>query len=128
MSVNITGIDHQVWTAYGAIDTYFGSNDIVETCQSIKTRAGHPDPVAGGQLTGKKIYFLRRHYYFELFEIRINQVRREWQAIADKVETAVDQYVNLISLSIEESYDFEDLLRLLSIHSHLLLHLFLSSL
>ncbi|KAE9375793.1 hypothetical protein N431DRAFT_454401 [Stipitochalara longipes BDJ] len=91
ISVTVTGIDHRVWTAYGLFDTYHGCNDNVETYLESKTRSGEPDPLAAGQLTTYNFISTPRHYYFKVFEIRINQVRKEWRAIVDKVEEDVEK-------------------------------------
>jgi hypothetical protein len=93
ISVTVTGIDHQVWTAYGAFDTYYGSNDSVQAYHETIARTGRPDPLAAGQLTANNLIWTPREYYFRIFEIRISQVGKEWRAISDKVQEDVEQYV-----------------------------------
>jgi hypothetical protein len=93
ISVTVTGIDHQVWTAYGSFDTYYGSNDSVEDYRQTKGHTGRPDPLTAGQLNAYNLIWTPREYFFKVFETRITQVTREWRAIADKVEDDVKQYV-----------------------------------
>jgi hypothetical protein len=95
ISVAVTGINHRIWTAYGAFDTYHGSNDAAEAYQKQRSRTDwiHPDPLMAGQLTAHKLVLTPRDYYFKVFEIRIQQVLREWRAIIDKVEEDIEQYV-----------------------------------
>jgi hypothetical protein len=91
VSVTVTGIDHQVWTAYGSFDTYYGSSDSVQAYHATNALTGRPDPLAAGQLTAHNLIWTPREYYFKVFEIRIQQVGREWRAILDQVEEDVDQ-------------------------------------
>jgi hypothetical protein len=94
ISVTVTGIDHRVWTAFGSFDNYYGSNDSVEAYQvyrQTKGQTGRADPLTAGQLNAYNLIWTPREYYFKVFETRINQVRREWRAIADKVEEDVKQ-------------------------------------
>jgi len=91
VSVTVTGIDHRVWTAYGSFDTYYGSSDSVQAYRATNALTGRPDPLAAGQLTAHNLIWDPREYYFKVFEIRIQQVGREWRAILDQMEEDVDQ-------------------------------------
>jgi hypothetical protein len=93
ISVTVTGINHRVWTAYGLFDTYHSSRDRVETYLQTKTPTGVPDPLTAGQLNAHNLIWKPREYFFKVFEIRINQVRREWRVILDKMVEDVEQYV-----------------------------------
>jgi hypothetical protein len=93
ISVTVTGINHRVWTAYGLFDTYHCSKDKVETYFQMKTPTDVPDPLTAGQHNAHNLMWTPREYFFKVFEIRINQVRREWRAILDVVEGDVEQYV-----------------------------------
>ena len=94
ISVTVTGIDHSIWTAYGSFETYYGTNDTVEAYRQTKSQTGRPDPLRAGQLNDYKFKGKPREYFFKVFEIRINQVRREWWAIADKVKDDIEKYVS----------------------------------
>lgn len=94
ISVAVTGIDDSVWVAYGFVDTYFGSEESVDRYDQWKgRRLGRPDPLAAGQIDANSPIWTPREYFIRVFEIRINQVRREWYFIIDVVENEVKQYV-----------------------------------
>jgi hypothetical protein len=93
ISVAVTGIDHWVWTAYGFIDTYFGSKESVNAYHQLKARTGRPDPLAAGQLPVDFLIWTPREYFFKVFEIRIKEVRSQWNIIIDTVGGAVKKYV-----------------------------------
>jgi hypothetical protein len=92
-SVAVTGIDHWVWTAYGFVDTYFGSKDSVDGYDQLEGPMGRVDPLAAGQILVDRYAWTPREYFFKVFEIRINEIRRQWNAIIDKVEGDINQYV-----------------------------------
>jgi hypothetical protein len=96
ISVAITGIDHWVWTAYGFVDTYFGSKESVDGYDQMEGPMGRPDPLAAGQIPADRLLWTPREYFFKVFEIRMNEVRKQWQAIIDKVEGDIKQYVSSV--------------------------------
>jgi hypothetical protein len=91
ISVAVTGIDHWVWTAYGFVDTYYGSKESVDGYDQMEGPMGRPDPLAAGQIAADRLVWRPREYFFKVFEIRINEVRRQWHAIIDKVEGDINQ-------------------------------------
>ena len=95
ISVAVTGIDDSVWTAYGFVDTYFGSKESVGRYHELKGRRGlgRADPFARGQLDATRPIWMPREYFLKILQIRIKDILREWQRIADKVEEAVKRYV-----------------------------------
>jgi hypothetical protein len=93
ISVTVTGIDHWVWTAYGICDTYFGSGESIAAYDQWESRTGRPDPLTAGQLAANNHIWTPREYFFKVLEIRIIEVRREWNMIIDKVDSNVKQYV-----------------------------------
>ena len=93
ISVTVTGIDHWVWTAYGFVDTYFGSKESVDGYDQMEGPTGRPDPLAAGQIPLDHLAWTPREYFFRVFEIRIKEVRRQWHVIIDKVEGDINQYV-----------------------------------
>jgi hypothetical protein len=93
ISVAVTGIDHWVWTAYGFVDTYFGSKESVARYHQLKVRTGRPDPLAAGQIAANNPIWTPREYFFRVFEIRINEVLREWHVIIDMVQGDIKEYV-----------------------------------
>jgi hypothetical protein len=87
ISVAVTGIDYWVWTAYGIVDTYFGSEESVDAYHQMAAPTGQPDPLAAGRIAANNPIWTPREYFFKVFEIRINKVRREWNNIIDEVES-----------------------------------------
>jgi hypothetical protein len=93
-SVIVTGIDDQVWTAYGFVDTYFASGETGDNYDTLEGRlSGRPDPLAAGQLNADQPIWTSREYFLKVFEIRSNQVLKEWDNIACTVEEVIKRYV-----------------------------------
>jgi hypothetical protein len=86
----VTGLDYSVWTAYGFVDTYFGAES-VDHYDQLRAFTGRPDPLAAGLIDANLALWTPRSYYLKILQIRINRVRREWIAIADKVEKDAKQ-------------------------------------
>jgi hypothetical protein len=110
ISVAITGIDHWVWTAYGFVDTYFGSKESVDGYDRMKGPTGRPDPLALGRITSNNRILTPREYFLKIFEFRMNEVRRQWHVIIDKVDGDINQlyqYVQCIDFSGNIPSDFE---------------------
>ncbi len=107
ISIAVTGIDHYIWTAYGFVDTYFGSEESVEGYDQMKGRHcrrwGRPDPLAAGRIVVDEPIWGPREYFMKVFEVRINQVAREWSYIGVKMEEEVARYVNC-GFSLHFSY------------------------
>jgi hypothetical protein len=93
ISVAVAGIDRSVWIAYGFVDTYFESDESVDRYHRWKGRRGWADPLADGQIDADNPIWTPREYFLKVFEIRINQIRKEWHWIIDKMEDEVEQYV-----------------------------------
>ncbi len=89
MSVAVTGIDHRIWTAYGSFDTYFASND------NVQSRMDRGD-LGSDQVTIYNDIWDPRAYFLRVLESRMIGIKREWTAIAVQVEGDVQQYVQVI--------------------------------
>jgi hypothetical protein len=89
ISITVTGIDHWVYTAYGIFDTYFGSKESVEVHDKWKSPTGRPDPLSVGQLAANSPIWPPREYFFKVFQYRIQEVRREWKWIWEKVDDEI---------------------------------------
>ena len=81
----MTGFDDSVWTAYGFVDTYFGTES-ADYYNQWKAPTGDPDPLAAGRFDANLALWKPRSYYLKVLQIRINRVQREWIAIVDRVE------------------------------------------
>jgi hypothetical protein len=97
ISVSLTGIDHEVWDAYGLVDTYFNSKETVDYYDKFEgQRRGRPDPLAVGRILADEPIWLPRDYFFKVLETRMKIVLREWNLIWDEVEDAVKEYVQRV--------------------------------
>jgi hypothetical protein len=107
ISIVVTGIDQYVWTAYGFVDTYFGSEESVEGYHQMKgrhcPRLGRPDPLAAGRIAADEPIWRPRDYFMKVLEIRTNHVVREWWYIGDKMEEEVARYIHC-GVSLHSSY------------------------
>jgi hypothetical protein len=61
-------------------------------------RLGRPDPLAAGQINAHEPIWMPREYFLKVFQVRMHQVLREWNNIADKVDEEVKQYVQCVQL------------------------------
>jgi hypothetical protein len=59
----------------------------------MRTPTSLADPLTAGKISRRNIIWTPREYYFKVFEIRINQVLREWRAIFDEIEKEIDPCV-----------------------------------
>ena len=61
-------------------------------------RLGRPDPLAAGEINAHEPIWMPREYFLTVFQVRIRQVLREWNYIADKVDEEVKEYVQCLQL------------------------------
>lgn len=93
ISVAITGIDDSVWTAYGFVDTFCRPEESVKGYHQLTGQGCRPDPLAAGHFDVIVPIWTPRQYFLKVFEIRINQVLREWNLIVDMMENEVERYL-----------------------------------
>lgn len=97
ISVVVTGFDHYVWAAYGLVDTYFDLEETVEGYHQLigagGSTKGRPDPLAAGRINADEPIWTPREYFFKILELRMDQVHREWNFTARKVERNISRYV-----------------------------------
>jgi hypothetical protein len=108
ISVAITGIDHSVWTAYVISENYFRSRERQDAYHQLNSRPGRLrlDPLAAGQINTHNTVRTPREYFFKVFEIRITEVRRQWNVILGKIEDIINPYV-FSTFRLQYSLDFE---------------------
>jgi hypothetical protein len=92
ISVTVTGLDPFVWTAYGLVDTYFSTEDSVETYH-LQNGFGRPDPFGAGITDADLPIWEPREYFLKIAKIRMWGLVREWRGIIDRMETDIQQYV-----------------------------------
>jgi hypothetical protein len=84
----VTGSDDWRWVGYGFVDTEIDGflTDLSKDDLSF-------DQIAAGKLEANIPIWKPRDYWLKVFEIRIEQVRQEWEYLIHKVELSVNQYV-----------------------------------
>jgi hypothetical protein len=100
----VTGIDEYVWTAYASVDNFFDTNESVQYYHEEIHDVYRPDPIAAGRIDANKPLLKPREYFLKVFEIRIQDVTKEWHRIVRKLEKAVEEYV-LVPYSLAVSMD-----------------------
>lgn len=104
ISCLITGSDDWRWIAYFFVDTYFDSADEAkETVESyhedsIQDGGMHADPLTFGLVDAEKAIPTPREYFLSVFQIRIAQVRCEWEQVVAKVQQSVRSYMQVSCL------------------------------
>ena len=84
----VTGSDDWRWVGYGFVDTEIDGflTDLSKDDLSF-------DQIAAGELKANIPIWRPRDYWLKVFEIRIEQVRKEWEYLIHKVELSINQYV-----------------------------------
>jgi hypothetical protein len=94
LSIAITGVDRQVWTAYCFVDTYFDTKDSVETYHQMEGfHKGRPDPLALGRIDAELPIWEPRRYFSAIVELRALFIVGEWISTMDKTEKDIERYV-----------------------------------
>lgn len=98
ISIAVTGIYEHIWTAYGLIDTYHDNSDIksryhesVSKYHKLSRDGERPDPIAFGRIASAPAMLSPRLYYLRVWEIRLRQVKREWQNIWNWIGAKVQE-------------------------------------
>jgi hypothetical protein len=106
ISCLVTGSDESRWVAYCFVDTYFDAADEAkETVEayhedSLMDGGMHVDPLTFGVIAAEKAISTPREYFLSVFQIRIAQVKREWEQVVAKVRQSIREYLQVSSLSL----------------------------
>lgn len=106
LSFMVTGYDQWRWTGILLVDTWF--EDSAETSDSEphsdsvlryeieNSMCGgmRMDPLSRGKDDAKRSRWQPRSYFLRVLEIRLGQVRHEWEEIVYNLVRAVDKYVS----------------------------------
>jgi hypothetical protein len=93
ISCVISGSDDWRWVSYAFVDTDFDGDEFGDKAMSHEGL--HWDPIAaGGNLEANMPIWKPREYFLKVFEIRIIQVRKEWDFLVRKVELSIGRYVS----------------------------------
>jgi hypothetical protein len=107
MSCLVAGSDESRWVAYAFVDTYFDdAEEAKETVEayhedSVQDGGLHVDPLTFGVITADRAISTPREYFLCVFQIRIAQVKREWEQVVGKIQQSVREYVQVSRLLLD---------------------------
>jgi hypothetical protein len=84
----VTGSDEWRWVAYGFVDT-----EIDGVLHDSSEDDLNFDQIASGGVKASPPIWRPRDYWLKVFEIRIEQVRMQWEYLIHKVELGIRRYV-----------------------------------
>lgn len=99
MSCILTGYDQWRWTGLFAVDTWFEEEcddpalDKVMRYENDREDGMLFDPLSRGRDEASKSSWHPRLYFIRVMEIRLSQVKREWQKLAYNVEFPIRKSV-----------------------------------
>ena len=99
----VAGSDEWRWVAYCFVDTYFDiAEEAKETVQSYHEDSLVPegmraDPLTFGVTNADNPIQKPKEYFLRVFQIRINQVKCEWQQVVAKMQQSIREYVQVRS-------------------------------
>jgi hypothetical protein len=89
ISFVVTGSSDWEWAAYAFVDAEVDGSPI----EASESDLSFDQIVGSGHLDAHRPIWRPREYFLKVFEIRIEQVRMEWERLIHKVELGVNQYV-----------------------------------
>lgn len=95
ISFVVTGTDDWRWAGYGFIDAEIDGVLADSSPDDLLF-----DPIAARELKANLPIWKPREYWLKVFEVRIGQVRKEWDDLAHKLEHDIDTYVRGRSLLV----------------------------
>lgn len=90
----VTGLSHDFWTAYAAVDTYFDDTESVDKYHEMRDLyGGTADPFTAGRLLTETPIWEPRWYFVKVVEIRMRLIAREENKIVQKYKKDIEKYV-----------------------------------
>jgi hypothetical protein len=104
ISCVVAGSDEYRWVAYCFVDTYFDVGEAKETVQSyhedsLADEGMFTDPFTFGERDADDPIQKPREYFLEVFRVRIDQVKCEWEQVVANVQENIRKYVPVRSFS-----------------------------
>jgi hypothetical protein len=104
ISCVIAGSDEYRWVAYCFVDTYFDTDESKETVQSyhddsLDDEGMFADPFTFGERDAEDPIHKPREYFLEVFRVRMDQVKCEWEQVVTNVQEHIRKYVPVSSFS-----------------------------
>ena len=92
ISFVICGSNNRQWVAYAFVDTDFDDKDLGD--EEFSYEGCQDDPIASnGKLDANRPIWSPREYFLMIVEIRMDQVRKEWEYLVRTVERSINGYV-----------------------------------
>ena len=101
ISCVVSGLDDWVWDAYFFIDTYFDAAEKVQESvlsyheDSQGEHGKIMDPLTHGVATADEPVERPKQYFLMVFQIRVDQVRREWEQVVGKLQQSIREYAQV---------------------------------
>ncbi len=93
-TIALTGINEQIWTAFGLVDSTRELAVVREyDAEPLSCHGQREDPIAGKALGPDNRAFNPRLYFLWAWEARIAQIDAEWDRIVGCVDRTVREYV-----------------------------------
>jgi hypothetical protein len=104
ISCVVAGPDEYRWVGYCFVDTYFDAGKLKETVQSyhedsLDEEGMFTDPFTIGERDADDPIHKPREYFLEVFRVRIDRVRCEWEQVVANVQEHIRKYVPVRSFS-----------------------------
>ena len=93
LSVSVSGVDHWRWIAYAFVDAWFPQCKSVYEYNQESVTGARPDPLAAGMIDIDPPERNPREYFLRVFEIRIKEVKIEWDFILQTFREEIQRYV-----------------------------------
>jgi hypothetical protein len=112
ISCVVHGFDEWQWTTYAFVDTEHkesedwidGDDDRDSWAEVEFSKRIIEDPIACGQHAHLPVW-KPRQYFLKVFEIRIKEIRQEWDQLVHKLVTDISAYVRNLTLSLRKTLD-----------------------
>lgn len=98
ISCNITGSDVWRWVAYFFVETYYDVESR-ETAQQHYDDSFPMDPLTNGTVAADMPLADPQAYFIVVFQIRLSQVKCEWEKIVDKIRQGVRSFEEVWSMA-----------------------------
>jgi hypothetical protein len=104
ISSAVAGSDDWRWVAYCFIEAYFDQVDkgketaLEHHNDSLHEMGMQPDPFTYGVTKMDDSSSNPREYFLTAFRYRLNQVKREWQQVVDKLDQSIRRHEQVCSL------------------------------
>jgi hypothetical protein len=101
VSCLVTGLDDFAWVAYVFQDSYYQNPDDSASVESSQYHEYHDDPrmdpLCAGKYPSDRPIWLPREYFLRVYDVRVEQARKEWSNTVHTLLDRVQPYVSQLS-------------------------------